>query len=1155
MRYLKRIHAVILLLVLIVFTVSFDIRAAAGEERTVYLSATEYDYPPFSVTDSGKADGFSVDLLKAVAEEMGITVTFKIDQWTILKEELKNGELDILPLVGYTIERDEVYDFTVPYIVMRGNIFVRKGDQRIQLQEDLFGKEILVLDGDNSQEWAWSVGLDSELTATATYLEAFELLAGGKFDAVLAQGLVGEKLISDNGLNNVAPVYVYDDGGVIRQKLNLEGYEQKFCFAVAEGDDQLLSILNEGLSIVSVNGTYDELYQKWFPFLLENKGVSTAEMIRYVSYVLVPALVFLIAAYFVATKRTIKLRTNEIMIEKERSEKYLNDLIFSGKIFETSILNAPIPIMIHAEDGTVINISETWTSLTGYGKEDVPTIFDWTEKAYGQKKEEVQDSISKTYALKETQHDGEFEVTTKDGRILIWDFYSMYIGNSPDGRALAMSTANDVTKRNEMVQHLKESEKKYRSITENMSDVVWQMDLNLNTTYVSPSVEKLLGESIEEHMNRKMEDKFPAQTLQKIQSIFYEELEKEKDPQIDKNRSRKIEVEHYKADGTIIWLELNVSFIRDDNGNAIGFQGSSRDIMQRKLAEIALMENERRESVLLSNLPGLAYRCKYDRQWTMQFVSEGCYELTGYLPESLVNNRDLSFKDLIVPEYNEALWNKWEHILSRRQPFRHEYEIIASNGKRKWVLEMGQGVYNTEGEVEALEGIILDISDRKEMENHLRYINEHDKWTSLFNRDYLEVLLNDDTKKKDGLIRAVISINLSTVQLLVVNYGFHYTQNLIKTAAETLSRHCSDTRLLFQTYENQFVFYLIDYKDKNELVEFCDIIAEDLEVLFATERIGGGIGIFEIEQADDGIDVDLLLRRLLIASERSIAVSEKDFEACFYNEDLEAEISREGDIRKALAGIAVEITNDDLFLQYQPVMDLQTNAVCGFEALARLKTEKLGLVSPVEFIPIAEKTKLIIPIGEKVIVNAFHFLNRLKASGYDEIGVSINISAIQLLKPDFASKFLDLMIEMQVNPRNIGIEITESVFVSDYEHINHIIEKLKDAGLHIAIDDFGTGYSSLAREKELNVDCLKIDKYFIDQLLDADLSKAITGDIISMSHRLGHCAIAEGVEYESQLQYLREHNCDRIQGYLFSKPLNEEDALAFLKSKNNDSQN
>ena len=337
-RYLKKIYTIILLLVLIVFITSFDTRVVAGEERTVYLSATEYDYPPFSVTDSGGADGFSVELLKAVAREMGITVTFKIDQWTVLKEELKNGELDILPLVGYTEERDEIYDFTVPYIVMRGNIFVRTDNHSIQSQKDLFGKEILVLDGDNSQEWAWSIGLDSELTATTTYLEAFELLAGGQYDAVLAQGLVGDKLIHDNGLDNISPVYIYEDSGVTRRKLNLEGYEQKFCFAVVEDDDELLSILNEGLTIVSANGTYDELYQKWFPFLLISKDVSTAEIIRYLGYILIPIFVLFVATYFFTTRRTIKIRTKEIMLEKERSEKYLNDSILSGKIFEVIVL-------------------------------------------------------------------------------------------------------------------------------------------------------------------------------------------------------------------------------------------------------------------------------------------------------------------------------------------------------------------------------------------------------------------------------------------------------------------------------------------------------------------------------------------------------------------------------------------------------------------------------------------------------------------------------------------------------------------------------------------------------------------------------------------------------------------------------------------------
>ena len=840
------------------------------------------------------------------------------------------------------------------------------------------------------------------------------------------------------------------------------------------------------------------------------------------------------------------LRAQQALEQRIDEQTLTFDMIFD---------KAPIGIAIsHSRDSklsdkNIIKINSAYEQITGRTKEELIDS-GWAKITHPDDLDEDIENFNKLQAGEIKSYSMEKRYVKPDGSV-VW-VYMVVASLAPlaGNKLNHMCLIQDITNQKAALAALIESETKYRSITENMSDVVWQMDLNLKTTYVSPSVEKLLGESIEEHMNRKMEEKFPAQTLHKIQSIFYEELEKEKDPEIDKNRSLTIEIEHYKADGTVIWLELSISFIRDDNGNAVGFQGSSRDITPRKLFEFALKENERRESILMSHLPGLAYKCKYDHDWTMQYVSKGCYDLTGYKSESLLNNRDLSYNDLISPEYREALWNEWKRILEKGQPFRYEYEIITASGKRKWVLEMGQGIYNDKGEIEALEGIILDISDRKEMENRLRYINEHDKWTSLYNRDYLEALLNHDLKKKDGLNRAVISINLSTVQLLTANYGFHYTQNLIKTAAETLSQHCSDTRLLFQTYENRFVFYLIDYKDKNELVEFSDIIAEALEALFATELIGGGIGIFEIEQDVDEIDVDLLLRKLLIASERSIAVSENAFEACFYNEELEAEINRERDIREALTGVVLESTNDELFLQYQPIVELQTNAVCGFEALARLKTEKHGLVSPVEFIPIAEETKLIIPIGEKVIVNAFHFLNKLNASGYDEVGVSINISAIQLLKPDFTSRLFELMSEMQVNPRNIGIEITESVFASDYEAVNSIIEKLRETGLHIAIDDFGTGYSSLAREKELSVDCLKIDKYFIDKLLDADLSKVITSDIISMSHKLGHCTIAEGVETESQLQYLKEYNCDRIQGYLFSKPLDEEDALEFLKSKN-----
>ena len=444
--------------------------------------------------------------------------------------------------------------------------------------------------------------------------------------------------------------------------------------------------------------------------------------------------------------------------------------------------------------------------------------------------------------------------------------------------------------------------------------------------------------------------------------------------------------------------------------------------------------------------------------------------------------------------------------------------------------------------------LIQDITERKQIEIERKYLSEHDRWTGLYNREYLEDFLAKDAKHKLWSKRALIGINLSSIQSLTANYGFIYTQGLIKRTSQVLMQLCSNNRLLFQTHESRFVFYFSDYRDKKELIEFCDAIADTLESLFATDRIGGGIGVLEIDQAQNKLEIDILLRRLLIASERSISMFGKYFEICFYDEILEDIVSRERFIIEALTAITTDTnTNDELFLQYHPIMNLETGTICGFEALARLNTNKHGLISPVEFIPVAEKSKLIIPIGEKVIVKAFNFINKLMELGYNDIVVSINISPIQLLSPNFTDRLFELIDQMQVNLRNISIEITESVFASDYEYINNIIEVLRDAGMHISIDDFGTGYSSLSRVKELKVDSLKIDKSFIDNLLDPDQNKAITGDIISMAHKLGHSTIAEGVEYEEQKEYLKKHGCDKIQGYLMSKPLDEKDAIEFLQ--------
>lgn len=607
-----------------------------------------------------------------------------------------------------------------------------------------------------------------------------------------------------------------------------------------------------------------------------------------------------------------------------------------------------------------------------------------------------------------------------------------------------------------------------------------------------------------------------------------------------------MEKRYIRPDGSIVWVDMLVASITLSDKHKNSHICLIQDITERKTLEKVLLESERSKSVLLANLPGMAYRCNYDSNWTMQFVSDGCFQLTGYNPESLLFNKEICFNDLIVPEYQKPLWSEWERILVSRLPFKYEYEIETARGERKWVLEMGQGVYNEQGDIEALEGIIFDISDRKEIENNLRYNNEHDLWTGLYNRRYLENLLDRDAKIEGYSKRAVIGINLSSVHRLSLVYGFSYSQELIKKAVTALNELCTERCQLFHTYENQFVFYMKDYTDKNELSVFCQNVVNSLEPVFVAGRIGVGIGIVEIDE-EQKHEIEQLFKNLLIATEKALNIFGEDVSFCFFDRDMEAQIIREEDIKHELEMIGTDDNNGGLFLQFQPILDIKSNKIAAFEALARIKSDKLGLISPLEFIPIAEKTKLIIPVGQKVILQAFNFINKLKDNGYEGICVSINISAIQLHDRDFNENLFNMIKDMRINPSNISLEITESIFADNYQEINRILGELKDFGILIAIDDFGTGYSSLARERELNVGSIKIDKSFVDKLVFLKDEEAITGDIISMAHKLGHCVVAEGVENEKQLQYLKENGCDKIQGYLISRPLDEEAAIEFLK--------
>jgi diguanylate cyclase (GGDEF)-like protein/PAS domain S-box-containing protein len=254
---------------------------------------------------------------------------------------------------------------------------------------------------------------------------------------------------------------------------------------------------------------------------------------------------------------------------------------------------------------------------------------------------------------------------------------------------------------------------------------------NAKSISINSMAKFILGRSEEELMNLTWPEITHEEDLE-IERPLYERFAK------GEIYSYSMEKRLIKPDGSTIWAHVKVADFSENAPKNSMYLCLLEDISARKRSEEALRESERSKSVFLSHLPGMAYRCKYDQDWTMEFVSDGCYALTGYKSENLIANRKISYNSIIAPEHREFLWREWERVLLQRKRFQGEYKIITKAGEYKWVLELRQGVYDAEGNIEALEGIVLDISEQKEKEYEITYLREHDFLTGLYNRSYME---------------------------------------------------------------------------------------------------------------------------------------------------------------------------------------------------------------------------------------------------------------------------------------------------------------------------------------------------------------------------------------------------------------------------------
>lgn len=417
--------------------------------------------------------------------------------------------------------------------------------------------------------------------------------------------------------------------------------------------------------------------------------------------------------------------------------------------------------------------------------------------------------------------------------------------------------------------------------------------------------------------------------------------------------------------------------------------------------------------------------------------------------------------------------------------------------------------------------------------------------TGLFNRAELEKTLKRSALSNTAGDWALINVNLAGMDALSLRYGFHFNQQMIKKAADALSACCASQGCdLYQSYENRFTFFLRGYAGREKLYGFAAAVTAALDSILRAYGIRYGIGILCSCAVDPG-DVDELMDKLLIASEIALRTDVKDNRVLFWGPGIEAQVKRESCISRALSRVISGEAEDSLSMQYQPIWNASSGKVYAFEALARLYIDGFGEIPPLDFIGIAEKENMIVPLGEIIVYKVLGFLKKLKERRQDAMAVSINISVIQLLSGDFARNLIALISRYGIDPASLLVELTESVFSQEWDAIKRETELLKASGIKIMIDDFGTGYSSFERKNELSIESMKIDKIFIDKLEYLHLKETIIPDMISMARKLGHRVVAEGVESGRQLNHLLDCGCDNIQGYLISKPLDENEALAF----------
>mgnify|MGYP000621432901 CR=1 FL=1 len=532
--------------------------------------------------------------------------------------------------------------------------------------------------------------------------------------------------------------------------------------------------------------------------------------------------------------------------------------------------------------------------------------------------------------------------------------------------------------------------------------------------------------------------------------------------------------------------------------------------------------------------------CAIDLEGKVLSANPALEEITAYKPEEIVGSK---FIDFIKKSDQRRVKNYIQRVSSGKSV---EYETMLLNeNSSEVIVNIKSFPMIVEGEIIAIYSIIKDITEKKKFEERLREIAYYDDLTGLPNKNYVEDKI-DKILEKDQKA-AILFLDLDRFKRINDSLGHSTGDEIIKRTAKRLNKIVYGG-IVARYSGDEFIIILEDIKSRENAVNKVEEITKEFSTSFMVNKrniylsLSMGVAIYP----DDGDKKSDLIKYAYLSMHKAKDKMEKwyhFFDSGIINEKLGQEkLNMEGELRKA-------IKNDDFYLKYQPQIDLYNGEIAGFEALIRWDHEKLGKISPGEFIPLAEETGLIKEIGSWVLKEACRQVRIWREEGHKPVKMAINVSIHQLKDPNFIKEVEENIKENELNPKYIELEITENI-MRNLKELEVVLDKLKEVGVQISIDDFGTGYSSLSVLQDLPINTLKIDKAFIINSTSDEKSATLVKTIINMAKNLDLNIIAEGVEKREQVSLLRSNDCRTGQGFLFSRPLPVSDITDILDFDN-----